>query len=131
MNLYGNISNNLQQDLMEMARIGYTDDGFEVYVNTDDGGNTPHFHYRIKGSWEFHTCIRLDKPEYFHHDGKEDILNSKQRKNLIKFLNKFDNEEGKTNWQILIAEWNRNNSNMKVSRDTPMPDYIQLKEGVL
>lgn len=70
MNLYGNISNNLQQDLTEMARIGYTDDGFEVYVNTDDG-NTPHFHYRIKGSWEFHN------------------------------------------------------------RDIPMPDYTQLKEGVL
>lgn len=111
----------------EMARIGYTDDGFEVYVNTDDGGNIPHFHYRVKGSWDNHTCIKLDKPEYFHHDGKESLLNSKQRKNLIQFLNRFDDEEGKTNWQILVIEWNRNNSNKKVDRNIPMPDYTKLQ----
>ena len=88
--------NENKKNLTEMARIGFTDDGFEVYINTDDGfevyintddgGNIPHFHYRTKNTWEFHTCIRLDIAEYFHHDGKEDILNSKQRKQLVKFL---------------------------------------------
>ena len=111
-----------------IARIGFTDDGFEVYINTDDGGNIPHFHYRTKGTWKFHTCIRLDSPEYFHHDGKEGILNSKQRKELVKFLNSTDlHEQDKTHWQVLLKEWNRNNSNIEIDEETPMPDYLNLK----
>lgn len=38
------------KNLLEMSRIGFTNDGFEVYINTDDEGNYPHFHYRTKGS---------------------------------------------------------------------------------
>ena len=38
--------------LEEMARIGYTEDGFEIFVYTNDGGNIPHFHYN---SNNFHT----------------------------------------------------------------------------
>ena len=41
-----------------MARIGFTDGGFEIYVNTDDGGNIPHFHYR-KGKY----------PNFTNHTG--------------------------------------------------------------
>lgn len=117
-----------KRNLTEMARIGFTDDGFEVYVNTDDGGNIPHFHYRTKSTWQFHTCIRLDTAEYFHHDGKEDVLNSNQRKALVKFLNSYDkNEEDKTHWQVLLKEWNRNNSNINTDINQTMPDYTKLK----
>ena len=31
-----------QQELLEMARVGFTDDDYEVYVNTDDPGKIPH-----------------------------------------------------------------------------------------
>lgn len=116
-----------RENLTEMARIGFTDDGFEVYVNTDDGGNIPHFHYRTKGTWEFHSCIKLEKAEYFEHEGKEGKLNSKQRKALVKFLNKVDEDENKTNWQIIVSEWNRNNSNVKVNKNLQMPNYLDLK----
>ena len=30
---------------LEIARIGFTDDEYEIYVVTDDNGKIPHFHY--------------------------------------------------------------------------------------
>ena len=127
-NLYKEINDNLQEPLLEMARIGFTNDSYEVYVNTDDPGDIPHFHYRKKGTWEGHTCIRLDKPEYFQHGDKQATLNSKQKKELVNFLKskplkakRFD-----TNWEYLINEWNANNSNIEIAEDTKMPDYNKL-----
>lgn len=117
-----------KQNLTEMARIGFTDDGFEVYVNTNDGGNKPHFHYRTKNDWKFHSCIRIDTLEYFEHEGKEGKLNSKQRKELVNFLNSIsEDDESKTNWQVLIIEWNRNNSSKKVDKNLQMPNYLNLR----
>lgn len=118
-------------DIAGMARAGFTKDNYEVYVNTDDGGNIPHFHYRLKSDWnKFHTCIRLDSPEYFHHNGKEDVLNSSQKKNLQKFLSspvtlsrykeKFNN-----NFELLCFLWDINNSNVQ-SDDWDLPDYTTL-----
>lgn len=118
-------------DITGMARAGFTKDNYEVYVNTDDGGNIPHFHYRLKSDWnKFHTCIRLDSPEYFHHNGKEDVLNSSQKKNLQKFLSsqvtlsrykgKFEN-----NFELLCFLWDINNSNVQ-SDDWALPDYTTL-----
>ena len=118
------------KNLLEMARVGYTNDMYEVFVNTDDPGYIPHFHYR-KGkpnNYTFHTCIKLKSPEYFHHTGKEDNLNSKQIKELIKFLqSSSEDDENKTNWEVLLIEWNRNNSQEKVDKNQEMPDYNKLK----
>lgn len=115
-------------ELTEMARIGFTEDGYEVYVWTDDAGKIPHFHYRTKDKKTFNSCIKIEVPEYFFHKGKEDTLNSKQRKMLINFLKSNDvDSPGDTHWTSLIKEWNRNNSDIRISIDTPMPDYTQLK----
>lgn len=118
-------------DITGMARAGFTKDNYEIYVNTDDGGNIPHFHYRLKSDWdEFHTCIRLDSSEYFHHTGKESVLNSSQKNNLQKFLSslvtlniykgKFEN-----NFELLCFLWDINNSNVQ-SDDWDLPDYTTL-----
>ena len=114
-----------------MAAVGIVD-GYEIYVNTNDGGNNAHFHYRKKNNWdEFHTCIMIEEAEYFHHDGKEDVLNSKQRKLLDEFLrskvtiaryaDKFVN-----NWELICFLWDINNSDKMIPEDTEMPDYRQL-----
>lgn len=114
--------------LNEMARVGMFN-RYEVYIRTDDPGKIPHFHiwdYATKGQ-QFHTCVRIDKPEYFHHTGKEDILNSKMKKSLVDFMTspsknkRFDN-----NWQLLIAMWNLNNSDTEVDESQVMPDYNEL-----
>ena len=118
--------------LEEMARIGFFKDGgirFEVIVFTDDAGYKPHFHIRdanTKGA-EFHTCIEILHPRYFHHAGKEDTLNTKAKKKLIEYLkapsNAFDDL---TNWDVLLRLWNSNNSKKKVKKDLEIPDYMML-----
>ena len=113
--------------LNEMAQIGYVGP-YQVYVHTNDPGHIPHFHMwdlTTRGD-TFHTCIRIDKSEYFHHTGKEDVLNSKLKRQLMRFLNEVDEDSGFTNWKWLVLEWNRNNSSHKIPIDTELPDYTKL-----
>lgn len=116
--------------LLEMARVGFIDDEYEVYIHTDDPGNVPHFHIwdaETRGQ-KFHTCIRIESPEYFHHTGKEDYLNSSMRKELIKFLKSKPTKLKRynTNWEVVVDMWNANNSKANVPDDLPMPDYTRL-----
>ena len=126
MDIYDEIIEDI--NLEEKARIGYTADSYEVYVNTDDSGGIPHFHYRNSTN-EFHTCIRMDKAEYFYHTGKEPVLTSKQRKELVKFLTAKPSKTKSynTNWDFVKDMWNVNNSNIEVNLNLEMPDYINLK----
>lgn len=114
--------------LMEMANIGSIDNKLIAIIRMNDPGNIPHFHIVDKATLgrDFHTCIKIETPEYFHHEGKEDVLNSKQRKNLNDFL-KNKNDLGVTNWKYLVTTWNINNSNKNVDKDIIQPDYTNLK----
>lgn len=120
------------QNIEGVARVRFASDSYEVYVNTDDGGKIPHFHYRLKNDWnKFHKCIKIESPEYFHHTGKESVLNSKQIRSLIRFLKspvslsqytkKFSN-----NFELIIFLWNINNSDVIVDPETKIPYYYQL-----
>lgn len=122
------------QNIEAMARVGFTSDRYEVYVNTNDGGEIPHFHYRDANDWsKFHTCIRIDRPEYFHHEGKSDVLNSGQKKALQKFMkskvfldrykDKFSN-----NWELICFMWDINNSDIQIDDTTQQPNYINLPD---
>ena len=122
------------QNIEAMARVGFTSDRYEVYVNTNDGGKIPHFHYRDANDWsKFHTCIRIDGPEYFHHEGKSDVLNSKQKKALQKFMkskvsldrykDKFSN-----NWELICFMWDINNSDIQIDDNTQQPNYTNLPD---
>lgn len=119
----------LNKPLFEMARVGFFDE-YEIYVHTDDPGLIPHFHIwdaETKGD-KYHTCIRIDKAEYFHHTGKEDILNSKDRKDLVKFLSsKPKNKRFNSYWELLVDMWNINNSSIYIDEDQEMPDYRFLR----
>ena len=119
------------ENIEGMSRIGYSGP-LEIYVNTNDPGKIPHFHIRNKSNWEeFHSCIRIDKAEYFLHEGKEDTLNSKQRKELQKFMespvslsryaSKFDN-----NWELTCFLWDMNNSDVQIDPEIEQPDYSLL-----
>ena len=83
--------------LYKMASIGYfitleenskqESSKFKVFVCGDEG-EIPHMHI-----WDdetdgknTHTCVCLDKIEYFHHTGKEEILTPNQKKYLVDFL---------------------------------------------
>lgn len=135
---YDWVLNDLNKDfeIEGMARIGFTDDGYEVFIVTCDYvlSEVPHFHYRKKEKgkkMEFHTCIRFDKAEYYHHTNDEDVLNDTQKKNLIKFLNEkplYFSEVYKTNWEDAKGTWNhQNDKEMRVDKNMPMPNYMELK----
>ena len=114
--------------LGEMSRIGYLD-SYEIYIRTDDAGKIPHMHIwdrNTKGQ-KFHTCVRLDKAEYFHHTGKEDELNSAERKKLVEFLKSKHPKFKMTNWKYLLIQWNENNSDVYIDEDSKMPDYRKLR----
>lgn len=116
--------------LLEMARVGFIDDKYEVYIHTDDPGNIPHFHIwdtATRGN-RFHTCIEITSPRYFNHTGKEDVLNSSMRKELMDFLrSKPKNKRYSSNWEYLVSMWNDNNSKVEVDEDQPLPDYTRLR----
>lgn len=113
--------------LNEMARIGFVKD-LEIYVRTNDAGKVPHFHIcdRETNGDKFHTCVRLDKAEYFHHTGKTDVLNSQQRKALVEFMSTQCKYGLFSNWSFTLMLWNANNSDVEIDLDAPMPDYIKL-----
>lgn len=116
--------------LTEMAKVGTFDD-VDVLVWSNDPGKIPHFHIIDSNSRgnEFHCCIEIKNPKYFFHDGKEDTLNSRDIKDLIKFLNSSSNSKrfsSFTNWQVLVTLWNMNNSDIEIDEDIEMPDYTLL-----
>ena len=113
--------------LIEMARIGHVGD-YDIIIWPNEGGYTPHFHLVDSNSrgQNFHTCIRLDEPSYFHHTCKEDVLNSKQKKMLVNFLQSIDEYSDTSYWKTILIEWNRNSSNKKLDINSEMPDYTKL-----
>lgn len=115
-------------NLTEMARLGYFD-LYEILVYTDDPGKLPHFHIRDRSTkgQKFSTCIRIDEAKYFHHTGKEGVLNKKERKDFVNFLSSnYKNRENETNWNHLIDLWNDNNSDIEVDENLKIPDYINI-----
>lgn len=124
-------SDNLREQYM-MSRIGYCGN-LELYVNTDDLETIPHFHIRDRDNWDnFHSCIKILSAEYFSHEGKEDVLNSKQRKKLQEFMEApadidIEGVNEINNWKYICVLWNSNNSSAKVPKDAKMPDYRQLR----
>lgn len=129
LDLKDHISFSLHNDSVvnEMSQIG-TFSKYTIIVWTNDPRNTPHFHIvdsSTRGE-KFHTCLKIETPEYFHHSGKEDVLNNKERKELLKFLNSKD-KWGEQNWIVLLKEWERNNSNYSIDINQVIPDYLKLK----
>lgn len=121
--------------LNEMAHVGDINNELELWIRTNDPGHIPHFHIWDKNTDGnlFHTCLKLEIPEYFHHTGKEDVLNAHQRRDLMDFLkaepknSKFTNF--KTNWEKVVFQWNENNSKHTVDDEMPMPDYSKITEN--
>ena len=118
-----------EEVLLEMARVGYLNDKYEIVIWTDDPGNIPHMHIwdRTTRGEKFHCCVCLNKAEYFSHTGKEDKLNTKLKKSLVEFLQLPFRKTGMSNWQQVVLLWNMNNSSTEIDDDAEMPDYTKLK----
>lgn len=126
------IPKNDERLMLEMAQIGRFDKNkLTIYVRSDDPGNIPHFHIvdtQTLGA-HFHTCVEIKTNRYFHHTGKEDVLSSKQRKELNSFLKSRYKNKGFSNWSWVLINWNGNNSDMLVNELQDQPDYTNIEEN--
>lgn len=118
---------NNEKNMMEMASIGDIDSELTIIIRMNDTENIPHFHIVDKVTLcnNFYTCIKIETPEYFHHTGKEDVLNSKQRKLLVTYLSSKI-KKGLSAWEYLVMTWNLNNSIVNIDANIPMPDYVNM-----
>lgn len=103
---------------------------FKVFVNGGDG-NVPHMHIwdDDTNGHQFHTCVCLKEIKYFHHDGKESVLDKKQKESLVEFLKSacVKNKRYKTNWEYTLSMWNDNNTDKpQVDETSDVLDYTTL-----
>lgn len=103
---------------------------FRVVIGENEGQNIPHFHL-LDGQNNKYVAIRLDMPSYFIHGKYKYILNSKEKKILINWLNSSNivktikDTTPKNNWENLVFAWNvTNNDNINPKQ----PDYNNLSQ---
>lgn len=128
--------------LFEMASVGYfstfkkngkpESPKFKVFVNGGEG-NEPHMHIwdDDTNGKQLHTCVCLTKIEYFHHNGKEDVLTQDQKEQLVIFLKDEckKNKRYKTNWEYALSMWNDNNTDKtQVDETSEVLDYTKLQD---
>ena len=99
----------------------------QVYSGT---GFIPHFRL-VSENGKFHTCICIDKPEYFHYGKYNGFLSSNQKKLLNEQLQQkaelLPNLPKVTIWQNIVITWNNDKTNkFKVDISKNMPDYTLL-----
>lgn len=140
MNNTANKDNNDYNVIYEMALVGYfgnkrennasISQKYKVFVNGSEG-SIPHFHIwdDATNGKEFHTCICIKDVEYFHHTGKEGVLNSNQKEKLMEFLKKEpQNKRYRNHWEYICSMWNDNNGTQTyVDENSDIPDYTKLK----
>ena len=119
----------MENPILSMACIGEFHCGklFKVCVYTGER-NIPHFHV-IKTQTGEECCPRIDCANYFVHDGKDYQLNAKERKLLVNFLTSvspYEEDYGKTYFDLIWEEWNRNNRQYRIVKPESMPDYNNL-----
>lgn len=125
------------EGMSRVGTIGMRGSTYEIFVCTNDPGKIPHFHLRDVDDWSrFHTCIRIDKAEYFHHGSKQDMLNNKEKKQLDQFMKSTTKKKIHrpgadplilTNWEYICILWDDNNSDVELPDDIIQPDYSKLK----
>lgn len=115
--------------LTEMARIGEFLCGDLFLINVYSGeGNIPHFHI-INNQTHEECCIKIGVAEYFSHGSKIMELNSKEKKELQKFLetiSPYEEDDEKTYYMLIWEEWNRNNRECRIPKPTFIPNYREL-----
>lgn len=147
----------MENHLYEMSTVGrFTvkkgnkPKGGELKVMTTSDSSLPQVHVHVKEmSGEFrHSCVKLDKPEYFlGHGTAKDKLDNDQIDSFIEFMKSPSKQKVftvgdieykiRSNWDYTIATWNEENPSqfINVSMDNDgyiivpeMPDYNKLKE---
>ena len=127
------IDNLFSDEIYEMAKVCEIEPKVEVFVNTNDNGNIPHFHVwkKIRGRLhEWEVCVRYDSAEYFSHKKHPGTMPSDMTKKLNEVLKKKNpnSRHGDTYWQTAVEMWNQNNERKPLDWDLEQPDYTKLNK---
>jgi hypothetical protein len=70
----------------------------------------------------------LNKAEYFIHENKTYIMNSKEKSDFYEFMKRIENGQTLNNWQLCVKRWNLTKpENKKISSELKdMPNYLLL-----
>jgi hypothetical protein len=121
--------------LQEISAVGrYESDTLHEVAVFEYAGPNPHLHvwWGAKrpedAKPDCHVCVRLDRPEYFIHEGKTGVFHSKtEEAALIEFLGaQHKSLPGSTNFGFAVALWNASNPDWEIPSNLPMPDYTRL-----
>ena len=120
------------EGIPDCSRIGYTEDGFEIFIGTDDPGRIPHFHYR-NADRSVNTSIQIMKAEYFFLGKYRGYLSREQRLNLQKFMLSSPDGCSFQNcsmWEYIVEVWNMNNdSGVRIDLNgIKQPDYTTIQD---
>jgi len=100
----------------------------EIIVYTTEG-NIPHFHI-VSNDNKFKCCVRIYENRYFSHGDNKGKLNSKECKELDKWLRQ-QHDTSKygimTNWNKIESIWRNAHNNIPPTLD--QPDYRKILEG--
>ena len=110
-----------------------------IHIRSNEGYDIPHFHLYIKDGKNtnngsnpktFHTCIRLDTPEYFHHKPYTGVLSNSEARILYKSLQRVykKDKSKRTYWEVIVEEWNNDTEKKNIDVNS-MPDYRLLNDG--
>lgn len=128
-NKYG-IINIFSDNLSEMSRIGAIPDStLEIHIESGEG-YVPHMHICKKTGNNIILRLEIIKNVYFREkDDRRNILNSKERKALQKYLMSTVPYRNTTNWDRIIDTWNTYNpSHMINPNNITQPDYTIINE---
>lgn len=83
----------------------------------------PHFHLIGRN---FHTILRLDKPEYYNHGYSIHILNKIQVINLYEWIYAHYKKTPDNAWNIMAAHWNFSKNTYYKVKHRLFPNYLEL-----
>lgn len=115
-----------QREKGEFVRDFYK---LNIYLHFDEETEIPHLH--INDHYGLKVGLRIDRPEYYDHDGYTGRLTKNQIQDLHSYLSFTD--LAKSRWWYMLRKWNENtdNPNLTIPLDTPMPNYLYLPDNYI
>lgn len=117
-------------DLSEMSRVGLIPDTtLEIHVEGGEG-YVPHMHICKKTGNNIILRLEITRNMYFREkDDRCNILNSRERKALQKYLSETIPYRNNTNWDYIVDTWNKYNpAHMINPNNVSQPDYTTINE---
>ena len=113
------------ETLLEMALVGVVDN--TIYIKVYGGeGPVSHFHFYETQSGR-KGCIKILEASYFAHGNNLDDLKRDEKLELVDWLNEWNDDFDKTNWEAICRLWNMNNPLYKLKDvNPPIPNYMRL-----